>query len=140
MPQATQLCTFYADGLYFGIDVREVQEVLQYQDMVRVPLAADVVEGLINLRGQIVTAIDLRRRLGLPERTSGEDPMNVVVRSDDGAVSLLVDEIGDVVEVDVDQFERPPETLVGPMRDLIVGAYKLESGLLLALDVERATA
>jgi purine-binding chemotaxis protein CheW len=133
-----QLCTFYADGLYFGIDVREVQEVLQYQDMVRVPLAADVVEGLINLRGQIVTAIDLRRRLGLPERTSGEDPMNVVVRSDDGAVSLLVDEIGDVVEVDDRSFEQPPENVSGRARDLIEGVYKLEGQLLLVLDAQKA--
>ena len=133
-----QLCTFYADGLYFGIDVREVQEVLQYQDMVRVPLASSVVRGLINLRGQIVTAIDLRRRLDLPERDADVDPMNVVVRSDDGAVSLLVDEIGDVVEVDERSFERPPENLRGRARDLIEGVYKLDGELLLVLDAQRA--
>jgi purine-binding chemotaxis protein CheW len=135
---ATQLCTFYADGLYFGIDVREVQEVLQYQDMVRVPLAADVVRGLINLRGQIVTAIDLRRRLDLAPREDGIDPMNVVVRSDDGAVSLLVDEIGDVVEVDERTYERAPATLTGRARELIDGVFKLDGQLLLVLDAQKA--
>jgi purine-binding chemotaxis protein CheW len=136
--EPTQLCTFYADGLYFGIDVREVQEVLQYQDMVRVPLAADVVRGLINLRGQIVTAIDLRRRLDLRPREDGVDPMNVVVRSDDGAVSLLVDEIGDVVEVDDRTYESAPETLTGRARELIEGVFKLDGELLLVLDAQKA--
>ena len=134
---ATQLCTFYADGLYFGIDVREVQEVLQYQEMVRVPLAADVVQGLINLRGQIVTAVDLRRRLDLAERDLAVDPMNVVVRSDDGAVSLLVDEIGDVVEVEEAAFEPAPENLSGRARELIDGVFKLDGQLLLVLDAQR---
>ena len=92
----------------------QVQEVIRYQAMTRVPLAPTVVSGLINLRGQIVTAIDLRRRLGLAgPADEGLHPMNVVVRTDDGAVSLLVDEIGDVVEVTDDAFEPPPETLAG---------------------------
>jgi purine-binding chemotaxis protein CheW len=115
--------------------VREVQEVIRYQEMTRVPLAAPVVRGLINLRGQIVTAIDLRRRLGLPDRgDSGEHlPMNLVVRTDDGVVSLLVDEIGEVVEVDEDTFERPPPTLDGVARELVRGVYKREGSLLLVL-------
>ncbi|MDP3714544.1 MAG: chemotaxis protein CheW [Mycobacteriales bacterium] len=134
MSDERQYCTFYAGDLYFGIWVREVQEVLLYQDMVRVPLASPVIRGLINLRGQIVTAIDLRRRLDLPDREDGVDPMNVVVRTDDGAVSLLVDQIGDVVEVDDRTFENAPENLGGPARDLIEGVYKLEGHLLLVLD------
>lgn len=140
MSLAQQFCTFYLDGLFFGVEVRRVQEVIRYQEMTRVPLAAPVVSGLINLRGQIVTAIDLRRRLGLPDRPADRLPMNVVVRSDEGAVSLLVDEIGDVQEVAEDAFERPPETLQGSSRQLIQGAYKLEDELLLVLDVERTTA
>ena len=136
---ADQFCTFYLDGLYLGVGVRQVQEVIRYQEMTRVPLAPNVVSGLINLRGQIVTAIDLRRRLGLPDRPADELPMNVVVRSDDGAVSLLVDEIGDVVEVDEDTFERAPETLRGVARELIRGVYKREGELLLVLDNNRAT-
>ncbi len=67
-----------------------------------------MIQGLINLRGQIVTAIDLRRRFEFPARAEGQLPMNVVVRSDDGAVSLLVDEIGDVVEIEDEAYERPP--------------------------------
>ncbi len=137
MSDERQYCTFYAGNMYFGIWVREVQEVLLYQDMVRVPLASPVVRGLINLRGQIVTAIDLRRRLDLPDRTDDVDPMNVVLRTDDGAVSLLVDEIGDVVEVDERTFEAPPETLTGRARELIEGVYKLEGQLLLILDAAR---
>lgn len=105
--------------------------------MARVPLAPGAVRGLINLRGQIVTAVDLRRRLALPDPEAGRLPMNVVVRHGDGAVSLLVDEIGDVVEVDQEDFEPPPDTLHGPARELIRGAYKLKDRLLLPLDVER---
>jgi len=89
------------------------------------------------LRGQIVTALDLRRRLELREREAGQRPMNVVVRTDDGVVSLLVDEIGDVVEVDQESFEPPPETLRGVARELVRGVYKLKDRLLLLLDTER---
>jgi purine-binding chemotaxis protein CheW len=133
-----QFCTFYLDSLFFGVEVQKVQEVLRYQEMTRVPLGPPVVRGLINLRGQIVTAIDLRRRLDLSERSPDQLPMNVVVRGDDGAMSLLVDEIGDVVEVEEQVFERPPETLSGVARDLIYGAYKLKDRLLLLLNTEKA--
>ena len=129
-----QFCTFSLDSLFFGVEVQRVQEVLRAQAMTRVPLAPPVVHGLINLRGQIVTAIDLRRRLELRERSADRAPMNVVVRTDDGAVSLLVDDIGDVIQVDEDTFERPPETLGDAARELIRGAYKLKSRLLLVLD------
>jgi purine-binding chemotaxis protein CheW len=132
-----QYCTFYVDGHYFGLDVLKVQEIIRFQEMTRVPLAPPVVRGLINLRGQIVTAIDLRRRLELNERASDQLPVNVVVQTDDGAISLLVDEIGDVVEVREKWFERPPDTLKGTARELIRGAYKLDHGLLLILDMEK---
>jgi purine-binding chemotaxis protein CheW len=122
----------------YGVDVQSVQEVIRYQEMTEIPLAPDSVVGLINLRGQIVTAIDLRRRLGLPCRADTELPMNVVVQSDDGAISLLVDQIGDVQEIDIDNFESPPETLQGASRRMIRGAYKMKDRLLLILDTERA--
>jgi len=131
-----QYCTFFLNGYYFGIDVVRVQEVIPYQEMTRVPLAPSVVRGLINLRGQIVTAIDLRRRLGLPDRPASQLPMNVVVSTDDGAVSLLVDEIGDVLTVSEAEFEQPPETLRGKIRETIRGAYKLEQRLLLVLAMD----
>ena len=132
-----QLCTFALGDLWCGIDVLTVQEVLRYQRPTRTPLADPAVRGLINLRGQIVTAVDLRRRLGMGDRADGQRPMNVVIRTDDAAVSLLVDEIGDVIEVDGDTFERPPETLGEAARELIRGAYKLKGRLLLVLDPAR---
>ena len=135
-----QFATFVLDRYYFGVEVLMVQEVIRYQDMTRVPLAPRVVQGLINLRGQIVTAIDLRRRLDLPERPDGVQPMNVVVRTSDGVVSLLVDEIGDVIEAAQADFEPAPQTIHGAARELVTGVYKLKDRLLLALDVERASA
>src|SRR5262245_28196228 len=134
-----QFCTFFLDGLFFGVEVQCVQEVIRYQELTRVPLASPVIRGLINLRGQIVTAIDLRRRLGLPDRPADQRPMNVVVRSEEGAVSLLVDEIGDVQEVAAELFEPTPETVSQAARELLRGAYKLENRLLMVLDVERAS-
>ena len=137
MAGGNQYCTFLVDGQYFGVDVLKVQEVIRYQEMTRVPLAHPVVRGLINLRGQVVTAIDLRRRLDLADRPGDQLPVNVVVQTDDGAVSLLVDEIGDVLEAPEQLFERPPETLKGTARELIRGAYKLLDRLLLILYTER---
>lgn len=132
-----QFATFFVQGFFFGIDVLQVQEVLRYQEMTRVPGAPDVIEGLINLRGQIVTAIDMRRRLHLPPREEGREPMNTVVRTGEGAVSLLVDEIGDVVEVAAGAYDRPPDNLEPSARDLIREVYKLPGRLLLVLDTDK---
>ena len=126
------------DGLLFGIDVQHVQEVILYQPMTRVPLMPEVLRGLINLRGQIIPAIDLRMKLELRERKITTMPLNVVVRTSESAVSLLVDDIGDVREVNADDFSRPPETLRGAARDLVSGVYKLPNELLLVLDTEKA--
>jgi len=138
--EKNQFCTFHVDSLFLGIGVQQVQEVIRYQEMTSVPLAPNSVSGLINLRGQIVTAIDLRCRLGLPLRNSDELPMNVVVRDGDNAVSLLVDRIGDVVEVDDDLLEPLPATVPENVRNLIRGVYKLPDGLLLVLDTDEALA
>jgi len=138
MAGTRQFCTFFLEHYCFGIDVRQVQEVFRSHEQTRVPLAPPVVSGLINLRGQIVTVIDLRRRLELPPRAAAQQPMHVVVHHDESAVDLLVDEIGDVVDVADDLFESPPGTLAGVARELIVGAYKLEGQLLLILDTEKA--
>ncbi len=138
MAQTSQFCTFYLDHLLFGVELQGVQEVIRNLEMTQVPLAPGVVRGLINLRGQIVTAVDLRKRLALAPLAADALPMNVVVRSEDGAVSLLVDEIGDVAEVEESTFERPPETLTGPVRAMIRGVYKLDGRLLHVLDKEKA--
>ncbi|MFN8545606.1 MAG: chemotaxis protein CheW [Candidatus Binatia bacterium] len=134
MADVQQLCTFSVDGLLLGVEVEKVQEVIRHLASTRVPLAHPVVRGLINLRGQIVTAVDLRRRLELPDRPADVAALNVVIRTDDGTVSLLVDEIGDVIEVSEETFERPPDTVRGVTRELIRGVYKLKGRLLLVLD------
>jgi len=136
---SAQYSTFLVADLLFGVDVLRVQEVLRFQDMTPVPLAPEVIEGLINLRGQIVPAIDMRRRLRLPARDANLQPMNMVVRTEDGAVSLLVDEIGDVQDVDQGDYEKPPENLDAAVREFIHGVYKLKERLLLVLDTERST-
>ena len=136
--QTKQFCTFFLEGHYFGVPVQQVQEVLRYQEMTEVPLVSSVVRGLINLRGQIITAVDLRRQLGMTDRPEKQKPMNVIMRTADGAFSLLVDEIGDVVEVEETTFEPPPETLQGSMRTIILGVHKLNGRLLHVLDIEKA--
>lgn len=131
-------CTFTAGRYFLGIPVEQVQEVMRSQTLSPVPLAREEVSGLINLRGQIVTAIDLRRRLKLPEQEACGTPMNVLVATSEGAVSLLVDRIEDVLEVPFDAIEPPPPTLQGELRELIAGACKLKGRLLLLLNTERA--
>jgi purine-binding chemotaxis protein CheW len=138
MSQAQQFCTFYVGPLFLGVEVERIQEVIRSQRMTRVPLAAREVSGLINLRGRIVTAVDLRRRLEMEDRPAGQQPMNVVVRTEDEAVSLLVDEIGDVLETTEESFERPPDTLSAKARTLIRGVHKLKGQLLLVLDADQA--
>ena len=134
----SQYCTFFISDLYFGIDVRRVQEVMRAQEVTPVPQAPPVIAGLINLRGQIVPAVDMRRRLGLPDRDTEVQPMNMVVRTEEGAASLLVDEIGDVLDVDPLAFEPVPDNVAAEQRELIQGVCKLRDRLLLVLDAERA--
>ncbi|MFT4745148.1 MAG: purine-binding chemotaxis protein CheW [Nitriliruptoraceae bacterium] len=133
----TQLCTLVVGSALFGVDVLRVQEVIRSQPMTNVPRAHPAVGGLINLRGQIVTAIDLRARLGLPSSTAPEPLMHVVVRTDEGAVSFLVDDVGDVIELASLKRERAPDTLAPHMRELITAVYKLDDALLLQLDADR---
>src|SRR5208283_5192593 len=123
---------------FFGVPVEQVQEVIRYQEMTRVPLVSEVVSGLINLRGQIVTAIDLRRCLGMADRKAGELPMNVVVRTGDGPVSLLVDDIGDVIEVSENAYESTPQNMRRQQKEIVDGVYKLDGRLLLVLNTQRA--
>ncbi len=135
--ESVQLATFVVGRFLFGIDVLNVQEVLRFQRMTKVPLAPPVIVGLINLRGQIVPAIDMRRRLFLEPRKDDEYPMNLVVRTEDGAVSLLVDEIGDVLELKSHTFENTPANVAPNVREMIRGVYKLKSRLLFVLDTEK---
>jgi len=130
-------CSFFIDKVFCGLEVDKVQEVLRPQPITRVPLAPPIVRGLINLRGQIVTAIDLRQRLGMSPRTEHRESMNIVIRTEEGIVSLLVDDIGDVIPVDDAAFENVPDTLRGAHRELINGVCKLNDRLLLVLNTEQ---
>ncbi|MGB7555106.1 MAG: chemotaxis protein CheW [Candidatus Korobacteraceae bacterium] len=137
MPGKPCFCTFFLNGLWFGVDVEAVREVLRPHAITRVPLAPDAVAGLINLRGEIVTVIDLRRRLGLPPREASAPAMHVVLESDGEAISLLVDEAGEIVRAGQDSYEEAPESLSTEARQLVPGIHRLREGLLhvLALDV-----
>ena len=130
----SQLSTFHVGKYLFGVDVSLVQEVVRLQMITPVPLAAPEIAGLINLRGEVLTAIDLRTRLGLPPAEASREPVNVVVRVDDEPVSMLVDEIGGVLEVSQVPFEQTPSTVDERVRDLLLGAYTLPDRLLLALN------
>ncbi|MBK7722264.1 MAG: chemotaxis protein CheW [Austwickia sp.] len=137
---ANQYCTFRLGGHLFGVPVETVQEVLRQQDLTKVPLAAHQIRGLINLRGQIVITVDLRAQMGLPAREESVLATNVVVRTSEGATSLLVDEIGDVLEPDLDRFEVPPSTVPARVRELVTKVCKLDHDLMLVLDTDKAVA
>jgi purine-binding chemotaxis protein CheW len=131
-------CTFRLGDLLVGIDVRRVQEVLKHDHMTPVPLAPVEVRGLINLRGQIVTAVDLRPQLGLP--CTAELAASVVIRSGEEIFSLLVEEVGDVVAPSQEDYEPVPAGVPARVRQVVVGTFKLSGKLLLVLDLDRVAA
>lgn len=133
-----RVCTFSLAGRVFGVPASLVQEVIGSLQITSVPLAPAAVSGMLNLRGQVVTAIDLRRRLLLDPRPEGQPPIHVVVHTPDGPVSLLVDDVGEVIEVNAGAVEPPPETIEADARRMIQGVYQLPERLLLLLDVARA--
>jgi purine-binding chemotaxis protein CheW len=133
---STMYATFLVQDRFLGVPVDRVQEVLRAQPLTPVPLAHAHVSGLLNLRGSIVTAVDLRARLGLPGRDAGMPSANVVVTTDRGPLSLVVDRLGDVLSVDDRSFEPLPDTVDVTARRLIKGAYKLDDALLLDLDLD----
>jgi purine-binding chemotaxis protein CheW len=147
MGRPISLCTFRVADQLMGLPALRIQEVLRSRAMTPVPLAPQAVLGLVNLRGQIVTAVDLRQRLGFPrvpppppDTPADEGPggVAVVVDTDDGLVSLMVDDFGDVTEVDADDILPPPATLTGAARRLARGVLPVEGRLVLVLDVDRA--
>jgi purine-binding chemotaxis protein CheW len=130
-----EFVTMSVDGQLFGIPVLLVQDALKSQKITRIPLASREVAGALNLRGRIVTAIDIRRRLGLPDRPSNEAGMNIVVEHGGELYSLIVDSVGEVLKVDADTFERNPATLDPQWKSFCKGIYRLDGNLLLSLDV-----
>jgi purine-binding chemotaxis protein CheW len=133
-----KLSTFRLGDALFGVAVEDVQEVTRFHETTPVPLASGAVSGLMNLRGQVVTVLDLRHRLGYPPARDVTSSVNLVVRGDGGAVSLLVDAVEGFHDVRDEELVERPETVQGPARDLVLGAYQLDDELLLALDLQRA--
>lgn len=137
-----QFSTFYLNDTYFGINIETVQEVIRHRDTTPIPLAPPDICGLIDLRGQIVPVVDLQSRLGMQTDTyvpsvADEDRYNIILRDDDELVSLLVGDIGDVLELPDEDFEPPIASLQGAIRSFVSGAYKLDDRLLLILDPEK---
>jgi purine-binding chemotaxis protein CheW len=132
-----RFCTFLADGMTFGVPVDRVQEaIIDEHAITPVPLAHPSVAGLMNLRGRIITIIDLRHRLELTPRTASDSKQHIIIHVEDSLISLLVDETGDVMDVDDAIFEPPPENITETTSRLIRGAYKLDDRLLFALNLD----
>ncbi len=127
--------TIMIDNQTFGIPVLQVQDVLREQEVTRIPLASPEVAGSLNLRGRIVTAIDVRRRLGLSDRENGDISMSVVVEHKNELFSLIIDSVGDVLSLKNTNFEKTPGTLEQTWRDISSGIFQLQDNLLVVMDV-----
>ena len=131
-----QYVSFWVDNQLLGVPVNAVQEVLNPQTIARTPHARPEISGLLNLRGQIVTAVNLRKRLGLPDLEGEHNSMNVVLRHNDESFSLLVDEVGDVINVPAETMEPVPHTLEAHWKTVTQGIFRLEKRLFIILNVE----
>ena len=132
-----QFSTFRIAEDLFGVNALQVQEILPYQEIFPVPLAPDYLKGLLNLRGQIVTVLDLRRRLGLASLEDDTRGANLIVQFEDGALSLFVDQIDNVMELPSERLATPPGTVRGVAADYIQEVCQLEQELLIILDLKR---
>lgn len=139
MSELKKYCTFTVGEYCFGVDATSVREVLRYQNLTSVPRSHSAIGGLINLRGEIITAIQLKSILGIPTDEDCSQFMNLVVSTQDGPVSLLINEIGEVVEVSDEQFEASPGTVDSTASKMLNGAYKLKDRLVLILDIGAVT-
>ena len=130
--------TFWIADLLFGVDVKLVQEVRRQPETTPVPLAPSVVQGLINLRGQIATAVNMRRKLGYSDYTTEMHPMSIVLSRGSELMTLLVDRVGDVLTADQNSYEETPLSLPHNIRELIAAVHKFERHVMLVLDVDKA--
>lgn len=135
--EASDLVTMTVAGQLFGIPVLQVQDVLKPQRITRIPLAPPEIAGSLNLRGRIVTVIDLRSCLGMPKQDRSHERMSIVVDFHGELYSLLVDQIGDVLSLPNADFEHNPPTLEKRWREIASGIYRLNQNLLVVLDVAR---
>ena len=129
--------TIWLDGQMCGIPVLEVQDVLSKQVITRIPRSPDAVAGVLNLRGQIVTAIDLRKRLKLKDRDEGAEEMNIVIEYQGEPYSLIIDKVGDVLSLLDDDYEKNPVTLEVCWQEVSNGIFRLEKELLVILDIDK---
>ena len=132
-----ELATFYIGDALCGMDILKIQEINKLMQMTKVPQAPDYVLGILNLRGQIVTIIDLGRKLGLGKTDITQDPRNIIVNSAGGHVGLLVRKISDVVSVDMDKRESAPANMRGIQGEYFNGVYKAETNLIGILNVDK---
>lgn len=132
-----ELATFYIGNALCGMDILKVQEINKLTQMTKVPKAPDYVLGILNLRGQIVTIIDLGKKLGLGDTDTNNDPRNIIVNSPSGYVGLLVNRISDVVSAQLDRVERAPANMSGIQGDFFTGVFKTNNNLIGLLDVEK---
>lgn len=129
--------TIWLDGQMCGIPVLEVHDVLSKQAITEIPLAPVAVAGVLNLRGQIVTAINLRKRLNLPDCEDNIDEMNIVVEYQNEPYSLIIDKVGDVLSLSEESFEKNPVTLEACWQNVSTGIFRLDGELLVILDIEK---
>lgn len=130
-----EFVTFRLGQQLFGISVLAVQDVMRYQTIAPIPLAPEVIAGLLNVRGRIATAYDMRRRLGLPSFVRTEEIMMVVLDFQHELFALMVDAVGDVLSLPMNSFEKVPPNMDSGWRGLAVGVFKLDKELLVILDV-----
>ena len=128
--------TFFIKDQMFGIPVLKVRDILTVDRIAPIPLAPPEVEGSINLRGRIVTVIDVRQRLGWEKRAPDEQSMGVTVEQSQELYTLLVDRVGDVVSLSTDLYDENPSTLDTLWREFALGVYRLDGPLMVVLDVE----
>lgn len=130
-----QFVTLRLGGQLFGISVLAVRDVMRHQPIAAIPLAQEVIAGSLNVRGRIVTAYDMRRRLGMPPMSEAQHGMMVVVDFQQEHFALMVDEVGDVLSLSMSEFEKVPANIDASWRALAAGVFKLKEELLIILDV-----
>jgi purine-binding chemotaxis protein CheW len=137
MSRSVELATFYVGDALCGMDILKVQEINKLMEMTKVPQAPEYVTGILNLRGQIITVIDLGKKLGLGGIGFNEKTRNIIVNSNSEYIGLLVSHISDVVEAEWDKVEKPPANIGGVQGVFFKGVFKTKDRLIGILDVER---
>ncbi|MEI8401428.1 MAG: chemotaxis protein CheW [Alcaligenaceae bacterium] len=137
MSTTTDFVTFYVGGHYLGISVADVLELNRNMDVTPVPKSPKIVRGVTNLRGQLVAAIDMYERLKLDKNTANQEPLSIILQCDGYLIAILVDDVGEILSLEADNFEPPPTNFSKAAKELIVGVYKLPEKLLLILNAKR---